>query len=313
MKGASFNIIYCILFIIITPILVYLYCQRNNEIQSSNKMIISVFDKTSNKTISMPFEEYVWRATAKEVPVSFEDEAIKAQSIAIRTYAYRKLGKILPEHNGADVCSDFNHCTAFLMPGTEKSTYGKYAKNICKKYETLSNSTNNIILTYKNEPILAAFHSISSGITEKSSDVWVNQLPYLINVESEFDKNVDGYLSQVDFKYQELKKLFPTNNNDSIYIISRTNGGSVNEINIFGINYSGSEVRKKLNLRSANFTIEKKDDIFRFNVFGYGHGVGMSQNGANEYAKSGFSYEKILYKYYPGTNLVTIDKLNRKD
>ncbi|MBQ2897423.1 MAG: stage II sporulation protein D [Clostridia bacterium] len=307
MKSESLYIFNCILIIILIPIILFLCHNRIQKKQDKNEITILVLDKGSKNIISMPFEEYVWRATAKEVPSSFEDDAIMAQAVAVRTYAYRKLGKKISEHNGADVCTDFNHCTAFLLPGDEEKTYGENAKQLCKRYRTLSKKTQNQILTYNNEPILAAFHAISSGRTEKSSDVWSEQLPYLINVDSELDKNVNGYLSTVSLKQTELKNYFSDNADTNISIISRTDGGNVKEINIFGNIYTGQDVRNKLNLRSANFSVKKNKDEYIFEVYGYGHGVGMSQCGANEYAKKGMDYQKILLKYFPNTVLSTIN------
>lgn len=270
---------------------------------------IDVLDISTNKIITMPFEEYVWRVTAKEIPASFEDEAIKAQAVAARTYALRKIGKAIKEHGSADMCTDFNHCTAFLLPETEARIYGNNAEKICERYKKLSNDTYNQILTYNNQPILAVFHAISSGVTEKSSDVWSTQLPYLINVNSDLDKNVEGYYSKVSYTKNELKEMLNCENDGEINIISRTSGGSVKKIEVFGKSFSGFELRTKLNLRSANFTVAKNADNYIFNVVGYGHGVGMSQSGANEYAKTSMNYKEILSKYYPQTILTTIDKI----
>ena len=193
----------------------------------------------------------------------------------------------------------------FCCQATKRKRTEKTQSNFVNR--TLSKKTQNQILTYNNEPILAAFHAISSGRTEKSSDVWSEQLPYLINVDSELDKNVNGYLSTVSLKQTELKNYFSDNADTNISIISRTDGGNVKEINIFGNIYTGQDVRNKLNLRSANFSVKKNKDEYIFEVYGYGHGVGMSQCGANEYAKKGMDYQKILLKYFPNTVLSTIN------
>ena len=304
MKNASLNIIYCISFMIIIPIVMYLYIgniKTKTTIEETH--YISVYNTKNKKISMMSLEEYVWRATAKEMPSTFEDEAIKAQAVAIRTYAIRKIGASIPEHNGADVCTDFGHCTAFLSEDEEN----KQNKLALSKYKVLTEETKNQIITFENEPILAVFHSISSGTTEKSSDVWSSQLPYLTNTNSELDKNVKGYHSCASFRQTELEEHFPKTTDNNIKIISRTDGGSVKNIEIFGNLYTGQEVRNALKLRSANFTVKKDANTYIFDVVGYGHGVGMSQHGANEYAKKGMSYIDILKKYYPTT---TITKIN---
>lgn len=310
MKNASLIFLCCILCIVITPIAIHLCDDKKRDNVTESNIIISVLQTTTNSIVKMPLEEYVWRATAKEMPNTFSDDALKAQAVAVRTYAARKIGVQIPEHKGADVCTDFNHCTAFMIPGEETNSFGEEKDEICERISLLVSQTKNQILTYEGEPILAVFHAISSGITEKSSDVWVKQLPYLTNVESNLDKAVNGYHSSVDYSVPELKDIFASgDNSDDIKILSRTAGGSVKEIKIFGENYDGKDVRQKLNLRSANFTITQNSDNVIFDVIGYGHGVGMSQSGANEYAKIGMSYLEILDKYYPGTTISNIKEI----
>ncbi len=305
MKNASFLCFCCILLIIILSIFIKQYNTSYNE----NALIFKVHDVTNDNIFEMPLEEYVWRVTAKEMPLSFHDEAIKAQMVAARTYAIRKMSANAHDNN-ADVCTDHNHCTAFLLPGEEKTKLGADYKTHCNRLKTLNKPTQNQILTFENQPILAAFHAISSGKTEKSSDVWQTQLPYLISVDSSVDKNVDGFATSTSYTETELKDIFNTNTPINFEIVSYTDSGSVKNIKINDKTYSGVQVRKLLNLKSCNFSIENKGNIYTFHVKGYGHGVGMSQTGANEYAKLGISYKEILLKYYPGTDLTDINNLS---
>lgn len=274
--------------------------------EKSTSKILKVLNAKKNKIFEIPLEEYVWRVAAKEMPLSFHDEAIKAQIVAARTYALKRLSDNT-HTSGVNMCTDSNHCTAFLIPGEEKINFGNQYKETCNRLKDLCNQTKNQIITYKNEPILAVFHAISSGVTEKSSDVWQTQLPYLISVDSSVDENVSGYSTIKTFTEEEIKKVFQIDIAPIFEIVSLTEAGGVKEICVGEKNYSGAEVRNLLDLRSNNFNIEKKEKIYKFHVKGYGHGVGMSQTGANEYAKKGFSYKDILAKYYPNTKLQEIN------
>lgn len=290
MKNASLMLLCCILLVILLSL--FTYSQRNyNNTKIIDKKIISVYNTKENRILKMSLEEYVWRVVAKEMPLSFHDEALKAQMVVARTYALKKSTSKTHE-NDADVCTDHNHCTAFLI-----------SNDYDKKLVYLEKTTKDQILTYDNQPILAVFHATSSGVTEKSSDIWQNQLPYLINVDSRVDEHVNGFYSEQIFSEEELKKLLSVENPLEFKDVILTDAGSVKSINVCGKIYSGTEIRNLLGLRSNNFTIKNDNDIYTFSVKGYGHGVGMSQTGANEYAKQGLNYAEILKKYYPGTEI----------
>lgn len=276
----------------------------SKEIPLTRKL--KVLNVISDTTFDIPLEEYVWRVAAKEVPLSFHDEAIKAQIVASRTYALRKISANAHKDN-ADVCTDYNHCTAFLLQGEESVRFGASYQKACERLQELERDTQNQIITYQGKPILSVFHAISSGITERSSDVWQTQLPYLTNVDSSADISIQGFSTTVSFTDKELKEKFSTDVVPEFEILSRTKAGSVKRIKVCNKEYSGTEIRKMLNLRSSNFTIEKSGNIYSFHVKGYGHGVGMSQSGANEYAKKGLTYKEILLKYYPGTTITNIN------
>ena len=302
MKNASFLFLCCILVTIVLPIAVNLRQKQSENEHISHIDKIKVLNTQENIVIELPLEEYVWRVVANEIPSSFHKEAIKAMTIAVRTYVLYKIYSNSHKLN-ADMCTDFNHCTAFLLPGQEKKRFGVDYKVACNKLISLTSSTENQIITYNNEPILAVFHAISSGITEKSSDVWQTQLPYLINVDSSIDKKADGFLSNNVFKESELKMIFNTDSAPEFEVVGQTSAGGIKKINVSGEIYSGNEIRKLLNLRSSNFTIKRENDTYTFYVKGYGHGVGMSQEGANLLANEGYSYREILQKYYPGTKI----------
>ena len=303
MRNASLMFLCCILFIIILPEII----RKSNDIlpqhkQNNEQHLLNILDVENNTIIRLPLEDYAWRVAAKEMPTTFQDEALKAQIVLARTFALKR--KSSASHDtGIDVCTDHTHCTAFLLPDTEKSVFGNNYKKICNRLSTLTKDTHNQILTYDHQPILAVFHAISSGTTEKSSDIWSSQLPYLVNVDSSIDEKADGFYSEKSFTEEELKHIFNINYTPEFKDIVLTTAGSVKTIKISDKTYTGTQIRNLLNLRSNNFRVQKKNDIYFFYVKGYGHGVGMSQTGANELAKKGLNFKDILHKYYPGTSI----------
>ena len=301
-KNASLAITCCILSIIASSILVRINIENVIPKESSTNYTVSVYDVQNNCIFNIPLEEYAWRVTAKEMPLSYHDEALKAQIILARTYALRKISMRNTHKNNAVVCTDCNHCTAFLTPSEDATLFSEDI-NSKKRLLLLVEETKNKIVTFDNQPILAVFHAISSGVTEKSSDIWQSQLPYLVNVDSIVDEKVAGYNSKKSFDENEIKEILNISTAPEFNIIARTDAGSVKTITINETQYTGAEVRRLFNLRSSNFSIFKENNTYTFIVKGYGHGVGMSQAGSNELAKSGLDCENIILKYYPGTEI----------
>ncbi len=298
MKNASLCIIFCILLAVLLLALQELSPPKQ-EIKIEYSATISVYNHKSDTVSEMPLEEYVWRCMAREMPASFHEEALKAQAVAIRSYTCCKADKEIPEHKGASVCTDSTHCAAFLM---DEGELDEQTKNI---YKEAANATKGQILIYEGEAATTVFHAMSSGKTENAQDVWGGNVPYLISVDSAVDTKVEGYESTAAFTWEEL---FSTLNihEKSLGTIQKTEGGSVAEITIGGKTFKGTQIRTLLHLRSAAFTVTQTDNGLLFTVHGYGHGVGMSQQGANAYANEGMSYMEILQKYYPGTSIAQI-------
>ena len=309
MKNASFLFLCCILLMVIIISITTFNQIATEPIQMNSIYTINILNSKDKTVLKMPLEEYVWRVAAKEMPISFHDEAFKAQIVVARTYALRKICSNAHEDN-IDVCTDHNHCTAFLLPGDEASQFSSNHKSSVERLQSLTLSTEELIITHDKQPILAVFHATSSGITEKSSDIWQAQLPYLINVESSVDEKAHGFNSQKSFSEKELKEIFGVKSPITFHNIILTDAGSVKSITIGDKKYSGTEIRNLLGLRSNNFTIQKNEDIYTFLVKGYGHGVGMSQTGANILAEQGYTYREILQKYYPGTEIKTLSDLS---
>lgn len=261
-----------------------------------NGETISVYDTDTDEVLKVSLEEYVLKALSKEMPASFEKEALKAQAVAIRTYTLKKKQTKNEKHENAVVCTDSNHCMAYMKEEIEE----KYRE----KLEGAVLETSGQVLMFDKEYASTVFHAISSGQTENSEDIWGGEVPYLVSVESLDDIKVKGYETKVTVSYNEfINKLGAKDFEKVIGEEQRTEAGTVKTITLCEKEYTGAKVRELFNLRSSNFKIEEDDGNYIFTVYGYGHGVGMSQHGANNYAKAGYTYEEILNHYYPGTEL----------
>ncbi len=261
-----------------------------------NGETISVYDTDTDEVLKVSLEEYVLKALSKEMPASFEKEALKAQAVAIRTYTLKKKQTKNEKHENAVVCTDSNHCMAYMKEEIEE----KYRE----KLEGAVLETSGQVLMFDKEYASTVFHAISSGRTENSEDIWGGEVPYLVSVESLDDIKVKGYETKVTVSYNEfINKLGAKDFEKVIGEEQRTEAGAVKTITLCEKEYTGAKVRELFNLRSSNFKIEEDDGNYIFTVYGYGHGVGMSQHGANNYAKAGYTYEEILNHYYPGTIL----------
>ncbi len=272
--------------------------------------------KRGDKIEKMPLETYICGVTAAEMPASFETEALKAQAVAARTYTYSKMNKNIPEHGGADVCDNINHCKAYLSEEELKSKHGEQWMNeYYPKIKNAVSETAGIIATYDGEPITAVFHSTSSGMTENSKDVWNGDVPYLVSVKSEGEEESPRYTDTAVFSLSDFKNKILSIGNNAVFSdnpqewvgeITHNESGSVNTIVIGGVPFKGTQIRTALGLRSTNFEIAVADSV-KITTKGNGHGVGMSQYGANHMAKLGYTYEQILKKYYTG---IKIEKSN---
>lgn len=249
---------------------------------------IKVYFHNENKVKTMDLEKYLQGVLAAEMSEGFHIEALKAQAVAARTYTVSKLNANVHK-GGADICTDSSHCQA-------------YSENFSKngKIEKAVKETKGKIATYGGVPIRAVFHSASCGFTENSLDVWGGELPYLKSVKSD-DSLCPQYITTVVFKKDELMDLLDIDKLS--WEISRSKSGRVKEITIGGCTFKGTEIRNKLSLRSTCFNIEEKDENIIFTVKGYGHGVGMSQWGAEAMAREGKDYKKILKHYYQGIKI----------
>ena len=268
-----------------------------NNTTNSSVSEITVY-RSNGSVINLNMTDYLIGVVSSEMPASFNLEALKAQSVLARTYALKakQTGKKL---------TDTVSTQSYIDIDQMKNKWGNSFNIFYNKIKNAVENTNGEYLSYNGNYIEALYHSTNNGKTESSLDVFGNYYPYLISVSSEYDKNASGYLRTINMPLDTISnKLGLSLNNDSVIsILSYTDGGNIKEININGNNFSGKKVRELLNLRSADFDISISDNNANITTRGYGHGVGMSQYGANGMANAGYSYKDILSHYYPGTTL----------
>ncbi len=257
-------------------------------------------------------EDYVYLVTAGEMPASFQPEALKAQAVAARSYALYCAATGKHAAAGADVCSDPGCCQAMQSEDALRERWGADYEAYAAKLRAAAEETAGERLCYAGEPIFAAFHASSAGATEDSGAVW-SSLPYLVSVSSpESAETVPGFVTRLecaplDFR-DTLLSAFPEADLSGgpeswLGPVTRDASGRVASALLGGQTVSGTRLRALFSLRSTAFTLEYRDGRFVFTVQGNGHGVGMSQYGAELLARGGADYREILAHYYPGAEL----------
>ena len=270
---------------------------------------IKLLHKDENKIEEIDLDEYLYGVVSAEMPASFEEEALKAQAVVARTYTIYKIVNNDGKHGEADICDDSTCCQSWISEQDRKDRWDEDEKEKnWNKIVNAVNSTQGKIVTYNGEPINAFFHSNSGGTTEAPIDVWGGSgYPYLQSVATAGEDAYSQYSSEAEFtetefeeKIKELHSDFEIDFDDEncIKIEEYTEGNRVKTIKIGNLELSGVEVRNIFGLRSANFTVTIEDSKIKFEVIGYGHGVGMSQTGADSLAKEGKTYEEIIHHYY---------------
>lgn len=261
------------------------------------KTYVTIY-RSNGSVLNLELEEYVIGVVGAEMPASFHTEALKAQAILARTYALKSLETGL---RLTDNSSTQNYKNNEELKKVWGSSYATYYNKIKKAVE----ATKGTYLTYKGEIIDAVYHSTSNGVTEDAKNVWGNSVPYLVSVASPYDTTSSTFIFEKIISYEELSsKLGIEVSIDTVFEIqSKTEGNRVLNILIDKRIYNGVTLRNLLGLRSAAFEVVKKENGITFITKGYGHGVGMSQYGANGMAKNGSSYITILKHYYQGVTL----------
>lgn len=266
---------------------------------------IRVLRNKTNKIENIPLEDYIVGVLAGEMPINFDDEALKAQAVASRSYAMKKM--IYNKNKEYDVV-DTTTNQVYLDNDTLKKSWGNnYEKNI-SKLKKIVLETNNEFALYNNEIIDAFFFSTSTGVTENSEDVFGKAQPYLKSVVSTFDEISPLYRIKKEYSINEFYEKLSLKYQDKINIkytdISST--GKVAKLKINNKEFNSKTIVEAFELKSYYFKIEQQNNKIIITTSGYGHGVGMSQYGANGMAKKGYNYKEILKYYYQGIEIKKI-------
>lgn len=264
--------------------------------------------------VEMDLGTYLVGVVRAEMPASFEVEALKAQAVAARTYTLYKMENGGSEnHPGVDTCTDINCCKAYMDSAESAALWGDAAAEYEEKIRAAVIATDGECVLYEGQPVLAVFHSSSAGMTMNAQDVWSSAVPYLVSVSSpETGETVPNFYSSATFTTSALRSLLLTALPEAKLTGSASNwftnmrqqsNGTVTALQVGGVEVSGNRLRSILGLRSACFTLSFEGDSVSFSVVGYGHGVGMSQYGANVLAAGGMDYREILQWYYTDTTV----------
>ena len=299
------TIIFILLLIFIPFFIAIIYNKNYKEIKLNyiNTTYIRVKRTSTNEIEKIPLEEYIVGVLAGEMPIDFDIEALKAQAVASRSYALKRM-----EYNKDkeyDVVDSIMNQVYLDDNYLHDAWKNNYVKNINKLRKAV-NATIDEYLEYDNNVIDAMFFSTSNGYTEDSGNIFNFTVPYLVSVESPWDKEVSSAyetsknISLTDF-YKKLN--LPFNKNLNIEIEKRSSTNRILLLKINNHEFKGTDVYNKLSLKSTDFTIELEGDFIKIKTIGYGHGVGMSQYGALGMAKKGYTYDEILAHYYSNTTL----------
>ena len=266
-----------------------------------------------NGVEEMALSAYLTGVVRAEMPASFEPEALKAQAVAARTYTLYQMAAGGRHGEGADVCTSAACCQAYTDGETAWAAWGGAARDYEEKIRQAVEETDGQVLLYQGEPILAVFHAASAGMTRPAGAVWSSDVPYLQSVASpEPEESIPDYYSSKTVSAESFKALVT-----AAYPAARFSGGAerwltdpvtdgagnVERVTVGGVTLKGTEVRRLLELRSACFTWAITGNDITFYVTGYGHGVGLSQYGANRMAQEGADWKEILAHYYTGVTV----------
>lgn len=300
-------ILFTLLLIVIPYFLVILFLnEKEIEFDYNESLIVRVKREKTNTIDYIYLEDYITGVLAGELPITFSEEAFKAQAVAARSYVLKKIA--YNKNNDYDVVDTVSDQVYLDIDYLKSVWKNKYIEKI-NKIKKVVLETNGEYLTYNGDIIDAFFFSTSVGYTENSEDVFSNKVPYLRSVKSEWDKETSPvFKDSINLNIYEfyLKLGLPYKEKIDIQIIDTTSTGRIKNIKINGVIFDGVTVRTKLNLRSNYFSIVQKDEEVTITTKGYGHGVGLSQYGAEAMSKLGFTYDEILKYYYQG---VVLEKL----
>lgn len=323
MKRFIFTLLIIILSTLLIPIITVTLSGKTKPTENSSDTpepasTVNVYIKNEDRVVTMDTSQYLKEVVSAEMPADFFPEALKAQAVAARTYLLnRKNAGPTDMHKGADICTDSTHCKAWISEEKRKESWDSAAPQNWEKISNAVDSTDGIVITYEGKLISAVFHSTSSGHTENAQDVWGGNVPYLVSVASTGDRESPKFNSEKICSVQEFKSICQKNlegldwSKGLFSDLSRSEAGGIISLNLGGVTVKGTKFRTMFSLRSTNIDIKEENGNIIMAVRGYGHGVGMSQYGANYLAAQGKDYTEILKTYYTGVEIQHFSEISR--
>lgn len=284
-----------------------------NIANDEKQEMLHVYLSQENRMTAMSLDGYVCGVMAAEMPAAYHIEALKAQAVAARTRVlWQRNAGGCALHPGADICTDSSHCQGYATLSECKQRWGNEYTTYRDRILEAERATANEILTYEGQPITVMYHAISGGRTENAAAVFSQQLPYLVSVNSESENEARGLTTDTTLTFQQIADalnashslhLTAENVRRTLSVGGYTDTGRVQSMLVDGKTIPATAFRSALSLRSTWFSLSMDEDTVTFHQRGYGHGVGMSQAGANGMAADGANYAQILLHYYPGVTL----------
>ena len=261
--------------------------------------------RKDNSIIKVPLEDYIVGVLAGEMPIDFEEEAFKAQAVAARSYVLIKMKENI--NNDYDVVDTVQNQVYLDYVYLKNVWKNNYIKNI-NKLKKVVKDTKGQYLEYNGEIAQTMYFSTSTGVTENCKEIFGNDVPYLTSVDSKWDNISPLYETSQEYNINEFfqKLNLPYSNVLNISYIKRTSTGRNIKLMINNNIYNASDIMQIFNIKSTFFNITKNNNIIKISSKGYGHGVGMSQYGAQAMALKKYKYNQILYHYYKNTKLKKI-------
>ncbi|MBO5245290.1 MAG: stage II sporulation protein D [Selenomonadales bacterium] len=316
------NIIMAVLFLAGMMVIVpYMIVDTNGRIRAESEMTIRVWLHEQGRIEEMSMTDYLIGAVSAEMPAAFEEEALRVQAVAARTYAMQQMAAYGGSgYNGADISTDHRVHQAYMNEEQCREKWGVEYERYHAKVRRAVESTAGEVAVYDGSLIRALYHSTCGGRTASSAEVWGRAVPYLVSVQCDWDAQAPRRQEVQRVAIDEVADKLGieaavmtagADGSETVQVIARTESGRIESVRIGEKTYAGSDVRAKLGLRSTNFTAHTESDSLVFTTIGYGHGAGLCQYGADGMAKAGYSYRDILAHYYQGIDIIPLTKVKR--
>jgi stage II sporulation protein D len=299
LRWLVYIVLMCLIAAVLPAILV-----RGYEPPGRDQIQVRLFREDVSRLVELDLEEYVAGVVAAEMPAVFHLEALKAQAVAARTYALRA---VRTGGGGYHLTSSFQRDQAWVSLEGLREKWGAAFPIYWSRIRMAVRATRGEVLTYRGELIFPAYHSTSGGQTEDSENYWSALHPYLRSTPSPYEEHSPHYRTEQEVPWEEIaRSLGLEGEGPAIEILQRYPSGRVQAVAVGGKVFTGRQVREALGLRSNWFDVAVLEGRVRFSIRGNGHGVGMSQYGADGMARQGYNYREILAHYYRGTKLMRI-------